>query len=486
MNLYRLTTNGMLYSYRANLQNSYRTLADAMTKVQTNRNFNSYAEDPAAASRAFTLRREHWQASAQVRNNDCVLTSFRQAWSTIDSVKNDLVTQKGKVNTLRGLNDPDGTARKTLGQSTLAAAEAAVQSMNVKYDGKFLFAGADGLNAPLTWEEMPVIDTVGTQRVCDAASDGQVLKFYTEDTPAVDAAGNPIIDPATNEQLIYKKGEPVLVDDGTGTGGTVQACYAEGEKIFDKNGDPVMEGIGEPKKDADGNVVTEKKLCYRGVPVDSPEKITVQKKDADGNPEVDADGNPVYETIDNPDYKKLKDMMGETTYVDIGLGMQENPDGTPIKSTVYNSALSGLEFLDFGVDEDGDPKNVISLMQKIGDHLMKASDMDGQWVQDPETKEWTNNSEAYKVLNRLCGKLEKAINKMDVEYDELDTKAAFLDGNSTRLTADVKALNEQILGIEEIDPVAAITSLSWAQYCYNAGLKIGTSILSQSLIDYMN
>lgn len=480
MNLYRLTTNGMLYSYRANLQNSYRTLADAMTKVQTNRNFNSYAEDPAAASRAFTLRREHWQASAQVRNNDCVLTSFRQAWSTIDSVKNDLVTQKGKVNTLRGLNDPDGTARKTLGQSTLAAAEAAVQSMNVKYDGKFLFAGADGLNAPLTWEEMPVIDTVGTQRVYDAASP-KVQKRYTEDTPALDVNGDPIMDPATGEPKIYKKGDLVFEADGT-----TPVYYDEGDKIFDKNGDPVMEGIGEPKKDADGNVVTEKKLCYRGVPVDSPEKITVQEKDENGDPKVDGEGNPVYKTIDNPDYKKLKDMMGETTYVDIGLGMQENPDGTPIKSTVYNSALSGLEFLDFGVDEDGDPKNVISLMQKIGDHLMQASDMDGQWVQDPETKEWTNNSEAYKVLNRLCGKLEKAINKMDVEYDELDTKAAFLDGNSTRLTADVKALNEQILGIEEIDPVAAITSLSWAQYCYNAGLKIGTSILSQSLIDYMN
>lgn len=484
MNLYRLTTNGMLYSYRANLQNSYRTLADASTKVQTNRNFNSYAEDPAAASRAFTLRREHWQACAQLRNNDCVLTSFRQAWSTIDSVKNDLVTQKGKVNTLRGLNDPDGTARKTLGQSTLAAAEAAVQSMNVKYDGKFLFAGADGLNAPLTWEEMPVIDTVGTQRVCDAASAGTIPKHYTEDVIKVDADGKPVIGADGKPEIEHKKGAPVLEDDGTGT--MVQAYYKEGDKIFDKNGDPVMEGIGEPKKDADGNVVTEKKLCYRGVPVDSPEKITVQEKDENGDPKVDGEGNPVYKTIDNPDYKKLKDMMGETTYVDIGLGMQENPDGTPIKSTVYNSALSGLEFLDFGVDEDGDPKNVISLMQKIGDHLMKASDMDGQWVQDPETKEWTNNSEAYKVLNRLCGKLEKAINKMDVEYDELDTKAAFLDGNSTRLTADVKALNEQILGIEEIDPVAAITSLSWAQYCYNAGLKIGTSILSQSLIDYMN
>lgn len=474
MNLYRLTTNGMLYSYRANLQNSYRTLADAMTKVQTNRNFNSYAEDPAAASRAFTLRREHWQASAQVRNNDCVLTSFRQAWSTIDSVKNDLVTQKGKVNTLRGLNDPDGTARKTLGQSTLAAAEAAVQSMNVKYDGKFLFAGADGLNAPLTWEEMPVIDQVGTQKKFTAGTT-PTQKRYAEDVIDMGPDGKPVLDADGKPVVLYKKGDQMFEADGV-----TPVEYQEGELMVDANGDPLMEGIGEPKKDADGNVITEKKLCYRGVPVDSPETIK-QKSD-----KVDDDGNPIYEDVPNPDYKKLKDMMGETTYVDIGLGMQENPDGTPIKSTVYNSALSGLEFLDFGVDEDGDPKNVISLMQKIGDHLMKASDMDGQWVQDPETKEWTNNSEAYKVLNRLCGKLEKAINKMDVEYDELDTKAAFLDGNSTRLTADVKALNEQILGIEEIDPVAAITSLSWAQYCYNAGLKIGTSILSQSLIDYMN
>ena len=32
----------------------------------------------------------------------------------------------------------------------------------------------------------------------------------------------------------------------------------------------------------------------------------------------------------------------------------------------------------------------------------------------------------------------------------------------------------------------AITGLSWQQYCYNAALKIGNQLLSQSLIDYMN
>ena len=31
----------------------------------------------------------------------------------------------------------------------------------------------------------------------------------------------------------------------------------------------------------------------------------------------------------------------------------------------------------------------------------------------------------------------------------------------------------------------AITEFSWAQYAYNAALKIGTSILTPSFIDFM-
>ncbi len=40
--------------------------------------------------------------------------------------------------------------------------------------------------------------------------------------------------------------------------------------------------------------------------------------------------------------------------------------------------------------------------------------------------------------------------------------------------------------MEDIDPADAITTLMWAQYSYNAALRIGTQLLSQSLIDYMN
>ena len=52
--------------------------------------------------------------------------------------------------------------------------------------------------------------------------------------------------------------------------------------------------------------------------------------------------------------------------------------------------------------------------------------------------------------------------------------------------AELDTLQEQILGIEDVDLADAITSYSWAQYCYNVSIKVGNSILSQSLMDYMN
>ncbi len=399
MNMYRLTTNGMLHTYRANLQHSYKTLATASQKVQTGRNFLSYAEDPASATLAFKLRREFWQTGSQLRNNNSVASTFSQAYASYDLMENKLLEQNAHVNALRGLNDPNGSSRKTLGQSSISAAETAMQSMNAKYAGRYIFAGADGKNAPFTMETHPVLKADGTV--------------------ATDAAGKEL---------------------------------------------------------------TSTQLCYRGIPVNQPEKLV--QKDQQGNVVTDpVTGEPVM--VDNPDYLKLKEMLNEVTYVDIGLGMQENPDGTPVKSTVYNSALNGLEFLDFGVDEDGDPKNSIALMLEIGDTLNKASDMDGKWYES-EPGKWENSSEAYERLFDLTGKLEKATDKSHVEFTELTTKASYLKNNGERLEGEMDELNQQILDVEEIDPVAAITALSWAQYCYNAGLKIGNSILSQSLIDYMN
>ena len=46
-------------------------------------------------------------------------------------------------------------------------------------------------------------------------------------------------------------------------------------------------------------------------------------------------------------------------------------------------------------------------------------------------------------------------------------------------------LNEQILNLENVDPAEAISQFMWDYNCFNAALKIGTQLLSQSLLDYM-
>lgn len=346
MNLYRITTGGLMYGYKNHLQGSYKKLADAMEKVETGRTFNSYAEDPAAAGKAFQLRRDHWRNGAQIRNNDNVYSTFSQGYDTIDQVKNKLGYYIANDGTLRGLNTPDGTGRPALGQAILEAANSAVQSMNSNYAGNFVFAGADGLNVPFKWS-----------------------------------------------------------DDG-------------------------------------------KSLMYRGV-------------DVNGNDQTDMDA--------------LDAMNNEKTYVDIGLGMQETVDGQPIVSTVYNSALSGIDFLGYGTDADGDPKNAIMLMKEIGDILINCSTTDGKYQNEGDEER----------LNRLSKKLQTSLDQMNVKFVELGTKAQFLQTNSTKLNSEKDTLNTQILDTEQMDEADAISGMIYAQYCYNAALKIGMNILSESLIDYM-
>ena len=61
----RATTGGVLKSYRRNLMNSFIARNKAQDTVLTQRNFNSYAEDPAAAARAFKLRKARMTVESQ-------------------------------------------------------------------------------------------------------------------------------------------------------------------------------------------------------------------------------------------------------------------------------------------------------------------------------------------------------------------------------------------------------------------------------------
>lgn len=183
---------------------------------------------------------------------------------------------------------------------------------------------------------------------------------------------------------------------------------------------------------------------------------------------------------DSEDYYKLLAMTEdyETNYVDVGNGLSYTSSGTNgelISSTAFNNAFSGLDFMGFGLDEDGDPLNLVSIIKDLGDIFASC---------DPNTGAYENDEDRV-TANRLLDKFESALQSAIGYYTELDVKQSFLNAQESRLTDIKDNLNEQIYNVEDIDAAEAIMNMSYAQYCYSAALKIGTQILGQSLIDYI-
>ena len=106
---------------------------------------------------------------------------------------------------------------------------------------------------------------------------------------------------------------------------------------------------------------------------------------------------------------------------------------------------------------------------------MNCSSEDGKFAK-PEDEE---------TLNRLSKKLQTSLDSMNTKFVELATKAQFLQTNEEKLKDEKDTLNKQVLEVEKMEPAEATTLMIYAQYAYNAALKIGMNILSESLIDYM-
>lgn len=177
---------------------------------------------------------------------------------------------------------------------------------------------------------------------------------------------------------------------------------------------------------------------------------------------------------DQTDVKKLEKMSKETTYVDLGMGIKENEDGEVVKGTAFDTSLPGINILGYGMDGDGDPKNVVMIMKKLGDVLSRC---------DAESGAWEGGDEA--TADRLLRKLQDAVSELSNQHTSIDTKSKFLKSNQTRLEDQADVLQEERYNIEQVDEADAITELMYNYTVYNAALKIGTQLLSESLIDYM-
>ncbi len=162
---------------------------------------------------------------------------------------------------------------------------------------------------------------------------------------------------------------------------------------------------------------------------------------------------------------KLEELSKDTTYVDLGFGLTTNK-GVIDPSSAFNTSLPGINLIGFGQDADGDSKNMILLAGQIADVLEK----------EPFDKAEYEN---------LLNKFEAGRNNVLENVTTLGTKSSFLENSLTRLEDNKLGLSTQLDSVVNIDMADAITQFSWAQYAYNAALKVGTNILTPSFIDFM-
>lgn len=187
--------------------------------------------------------------------------------------------------------------------------------------------------------------------------------------------------------------------------------------------------------------------------------------------ETDANGEKIltYRGIDVNDPKNeqlLNDLSKETSYVDLGFGMNYNQNGELDPSSAFNTSLPGINFIGYGKDDNGNPKNMILLAGEIADVL--------------ETEPF--NRDKYTELLDSFGDGQSQILE---QVTTLGTKTEFLETTKDRLETNEMNLTKQIDSLVNVDMAGAISDFSWAQYAYNAALKVGTSILTPSFIDFM-
>lgn len=398
----RVTTHSTIYTYQKNLLKTTNQLYSAMNAMTTGRNFDSYSADPAAATRAFQIHSSLNATNTQYSNNKTVYNKFSTAWDIADDMIDQLAQDLAQTPMIRGLNQPTWSTLNTQGDIILSGAEAMVQSLNSKYDGNYIFNGADTKNPPFA------IETVNT-------ADGD--RYY----------------------LTYRN---VRVDDDPDS-----AYYDEIYK--DANGKTL--------KKADGKELT------------NGEALSLFSGEAVGGVTAD-ELEALYKEFDQ-----------EHLYVDIGIGFAMN-GGDVVDSTAFDASISGLEFIGGGgLDEDGDPKNIVSIMLRAAE-VFKGYDQ--STASQAENGKW-GAAGGYEDAKRLVDKFTSAQEALSDQHVALDTEAKYLQTNQSQLESSFYSLNTELDGIEKIDEVEAILALVSAQTGYNAALQVGANVVPQSLMDYL-
>ncbi len=496
----RITMGMKMNTYRYNLMQSTNTLNDSMLRVQKQRKFNSYAESPAEATQAWRVRQDFMDNDSFKRNTHDTYTRFQTAWLTMGSVKTHLEDATGRTAIIRGMTDTTAAAKTEVGGVLINTADTIIQAMNgAKYGEEFVFSGTDGSRAPFSWNETtgdllyrgvsitpPDYNNgwkdLGMDWGTTLGEDGIPKDFFKKaNYDKIPAPEYEVVEPgntlATSKSNMEDKKKAMEVKlealEKLGKEEPPLPLHPSQNLEFfytDENSDEYKQAEEEYNKYMD--------KIYKPYQKAKGEYETAVEEYEEAKEKYDTEVSKKewYEYFQN--MRTLNKMSEEVQYADLGMGMKEitDADGKTkmISSTIFNNATPGINMLGYGVDEDGDPKNLVLIMKELGELLCSCD----------EQGHYPNEGDEEKAF-RLFAKFDELSALTLKGYTYTDVQGKYLQSNETTLKDQETNLNEQIADLEKVDEAQAISMFMWDYSCYSAGLKIGTQLLSESLIDYM-
>ncbi len=181
------------------------------------------------------------------------------------------------------------------------------------------------------------------------------------------------------------------------------------------------------------------------------------------------DGTVTFRGLDVSDpanQAQLEEFAKETSYVDLGFGLQFDAAGEIVPSTAFDMSMPGINVVGFGVDADGNPVNMIELVGEMAEVLEAP----------------TFDSARYHELWEAFGDGADSVRN---QLAEIGTKSKLLETTESRLELESVNIDEQYKDAVGIEASEAIMNFSYADYVYNASLKVGMNILTPSLLDFL-
>ena len=215
---------------------------------------------------------------------------------------------------------------------------------------------------------------------------------------------------------------------------------------------------------------------------------TVDVLDDDGNPVLDGDGNPVQKQQpkeisfeervhgrsraevyfnDRPineftDSSKFNGAGG--IYIDVGLGVRYNDDGSIVPSTALDISLNGAKLTGCGTDDDNDSLNIIQL------------------TFDAAKAVYNNDRSS---ANRYIDKLQKAQSTVLSGIAELGIKQNNIEFYTDKNEEYRINLSEQQKNTEGCDLTEEITNWTNREAAYNAALQMGARSVPKSIFEFL-